>query len=466
VARTLRSTAAESKGATPSKAGAAKHPHLFLVLQSERPLAPCSRHSLGGLEKVSVVRGSDRGVARTGGKGGDLRLEVADSWMSSAHFVLERVLGHWVLEDKGSRNGTIVNGSTVARVVLKDGDLIRAGGTFFLYRQSVASFEGDALDQDSTGLARKAPRRGTLIPALARQFDALTQVAPSTVPVLAQGETGTGKEVVARALHELSGRPGPFVAVNCSALPEGLVESELFGHRKGAFSGAAEDRPGLIRSADRGTLFLDEIGDLPLASQAKLLRALEERQVVPLGSTKPVALDVRFCAATHRDLELLAQNNRFRKDLLGRLCGFLVRLPPLRERREDLGVIIAVLLQRIVPERAERVSFRKSTAQALLSYSWPMNIRELEKCLEMAVILAKGDRVELEHLPDSVRNPRRQIFSKGGNGIEREDLEKLVIEHKGNLAAIARALGKDRVQVRRWLRQHKIDLEKFRAASK
>src|SRR5262249_27344255 len=163
---------------------------------------------------------------------------------------------------------------------------------------------------------------------------------------LIEGETGTGKEVIARAIHGLSGRPGPLVAVNCAALAPSIVQSELFGYRKGAFSGAADDRLGLIRSADRGTLLLHEIGDLAAPAQAAILRALQERRVMPVGSTGEVAVDVRFCAATHRRLQELVRSGDFREDLLARLSGFVIRVPPLRERREDLGLLISTIIGR------------------------------------------------------------------------------------------------------------------------
>src|SRR5215470_10686549 len=233
---------------------------------------------------------------------GRFKLSVPDRWMSSSHAVLRSVSNEWILEDARSKNGTLVNGRRCERTSVADGDLIELGHTFFIFRKaarsphSPASLEAGELRPPAAGLA-------TLVPALAEEFEKLAAIAPSTVSVVIHGESGTGKELAAQAIHKVSGRQGAFVAVNCAALPSTLVESELFGYRKGAFSGAIEDRVGLIRSADRGTLFLDEIGDLHLASQAKFLRVLQERQVVPVGATRPVNVDIRVCAATHRALD-------------------------------------------------------------------------------------------------------------------------------------------------------------------
>jgi DNA-binding NtrC family response regulator len=187
--------------------------------------------------------------------------------------------------------------------------------------------------------------------------------------------------------------------VNCGALPATLVESELFGVKKGAFTGASEDRPGLVRSADGGTLFLDEIADLPPPSQAAFLRVLQEREVVPVGGTRAVPVDLRVVAATHRDLDALVAAGQFRQDLRARLDGFRLELPPLRERREDLGLLLAALLRRAAP-RAGEVQLRPTTARALLAHTWPENTREVERRLATAIALAEGAPIGVEHLGD------------------------------------------------------------------
>src|SRR5262249_15561207 len=211
-------------------------------------------------------------------------------WTSQVHARLSRAGDAWTIEDAGSKNGTLVNGRAVDRAVLSDGDVIECGGTFFVLRCAA----GPIADLDGPRGTMEALR--TPSPALEREMGVLRKIARARVPVLVRGASGTGKEVVATAIHALSGRTGPLVAVNCGAMPANLVESELFGSRRGAFSGA-EERPGLVRNADRGTLFLDEVAELPTASQAALLRVLQEGEVLPLGAGVAVTVDVRVVAA-------------------------------------------------------------------------------------------------------------------------------------------------------------------------
>jgi two-component system response regulator AtoC len=234
------------------------------------------------------------------------------------------------------------------------------------------------------------------------------KVAPQKSTVLLQGESGTGKELVARALHDQSPRAAfPFVAVNCGAIPAELLESELFGHVKGAFTDASRTRKGLAEEADGGTLFLDEIGELPLRLQPKLLRFLEDEEVRPLGDVRSRKVDVRVVAATGRDLRRAVAAGEFREDLLYRLDVVAVRLPPLRERREDVEALAAHFLARHSRLRPDIGAMRLSdeAREALLAYRWPGNVRELEHALERAVVLADGAVIREEDLPDSVRAP-------------------------------------------------------------
>ena len=239
---------------------------------------------------------------------------------------------------------------------------------------------------------------------LKRVIDMAQRAAPTDLTVLIHGESGTGKELMARAIHRLSSRKdGPFIPVNCAAIPEGLLESELFGHERGAFTGAIRARPGRFELAREGTLFLDEIGDMPLAMQAKILRVLQERQFERVGGTRSIGADVRVIAATHQDLEAMAAEGRFRSDLFYRLQGVRLVMPPLRERIDDLPLLVTHLLERAA-QRLWRQPATVSTEglRCLWTYPWPGNIRELQHVLEGAMVLSDGV-VLPEHLPPAVQ---------------------------------------------------------------
>jgi len=443
----------------------AGRPHLFLVLRCDKLLEPGARFCLDALDVVTIGR-SDSFSLDLDEVGGArlLRIGIPDSRMSSSHAQLQKVLGAWIVRDAGSKNGTWVDGERVTSMPLDDGALVELGHTFLLYRGMLPVSGCEILD--ARELRPAAYGLATLSPAFRSQLDRVELVARSRIPVLLLGETGTGKELIARAIHELSGRTGPFLAVNCGALPENLVESELFGYRKGAFSGASDDRPGLIRSSDKGTLLFDEIGSLPLPAQAALLRVLQEAEVVPVGATRPLAVDLRVVAATHDDLGVLASGEAFRADLFARLSGFTVVLPPLRERREDLGLLLAALLRKLAGDAAQDVTFTSAAARVLLLHLWPLNVRELEKCLSTALVFARNGRVDVEHLPADVRTPRNErpdapdLLDEPRHG--HDELVALLREHGGNVTAVARALGKRRTQVQRWLRRLRIDALSFR----
>jgi DNA-binding NtrC family response regulator len=400
--------------------------------------------------------------------------------MSTTHALLGKAEEGWVLEDAGSKNGTLVNGTARKRAVLKDGDIFELGHTLFLFRSAPIDLGEDPDIVDAAADDGHLPGLKTLLPSLARELLRLERLASSDISILVLGETGTGKEMIARAVHTLSQRKGAFMGINCAALPANLVESELFGSKKGAFSGSTEDRVGLVRAADKGTLFLDEVGDLPPPAQAALLRTLQEKEVLAVGATKPVTVDVRVVAATHHDLEGLAERKRFRSDLLARLNGFTLRLPPLRERKEDLGLLVAALLARLPSAEQSTATLAPAAARALLRHDWPLNVRELEKALASAFVLSRGERIELEHLPETVREETRSgasapppsLSRPGGSGsyrppqratdAVREELVAKLAEHRGNISAVARAMGKARMQIHRWIRQFDLDLEQFR----
>jgi two-component system response regulator HydG len=235
-------------------------------------------------------------------------------------------------------------------------------------------------------------------------------VAPTDSTVLIQGESGTGKEVVARYIHDLSNRSdGPFLSINCGALPESLLESELFGHVKGSFTGAVRDKQGLFAAARGGTFFLDEVGEMPPSLQVKLLRVLQEREVIPVGATESIPVDVRIIAATNRDLEEEIRRGNFRSDLFYRLNVIALMLPPLRERRDDLLLLLENFLQRLGDEsRTEPKALSQEALDAVMVYEWPGNVRELENALEHACVLSRIPLIEPSHLPERITKRRKE----------------------------------------------------------
>jgi len=300
------------------------------------------------------------------------------------------------------------------------GEAIRAGAYDFIskpydlaaLRAAIAqALERRRLSPPAAGLPGDGfplPWKPVLVghsPAIIEVMKTVARVAPSQATVLITGETGTGKELIARAIHNYSDRAAQrFVAVNCSALAEGVLESELFGHVKGAFTGAGATRPGLFREADHGTIFLDEIGDVSPGLQSRLLRVLQEREITPVGADAPVSVDVRVLAATHQDLEALVKAGRFRGDLFYRLNVVRVELPPLRDRLQDLPLLVHHFLRDFAAQHGRHpVALDPEAESLLLGYAWPGNVRELQNVLERALVLAAQDVIGPEHLPADVR---------------------------------------------------------------
>lgn len=284
-----------------------------------------------------------------------------------------------------------------------------------------------------------------------RVVELIEQVGPSEANVLILGESGTGKELVAQQLHEKSARSGgPLVKVNCAALPENLLESELFGYVRGAFTGAAQDKPGRFQLAGGGTLFLDEIGELPLTLQAKILRALQERIVEPLGGVTPVSIDVRFIAATNRDLPTMIAEGKFREDLYYRLNVLEIRIPPLRERIEDIPLLVDYLLDKLGRKNSRPVrTVTREFLDALTRHEWRGNVRELENVLERALILCRADTLDLRDLPEHLATQGkallpRHIAQPGESPLEtaeRQALEETLRKYAGHRERTAQALG-------------------------
>jgi DNA-binding NtrC family response regulator len=331
----------------------------------------------------------------------------------------------------------------------------RALGRRRLARQPVGSAASDV--GDSLALVGHSP-------AIIDVMKTMARVAASQATVLVLGETGTGKELVARTVHHYSDRASRrFVTVNCSALAEGLLESELFGHVKGAFTGAATSRPGLFREADKGTLFLDEIGDISPGLQARLLRVLQEQEIVPVGSETPIKVDVRVIAATHRDLPEAVRAGRFREDLYYRLDVVTLRLPPLRERRQDIPLLVDHFLRTLSARHGRGPVAMDSEAQRrLLAYDWPGNIRELQNVLERAVLLAEQGVIGPEHLATNVR-PAAAALAEASSpasaalrpleDVERDHVIRVLAATGGNREESSRILGISRRTLTRMIQR-------------
>lgn len=332
----------------------------------------------------------------------------------------------------------------------------------------------DLLERRPSLRESDAPQPGTMIgrsPAMQDVMRAMEKVAPSSATVLIQGETGTGKELVARGIHRASDRAGaPFVAVNCSSLAEGLLESEIFGHVRGAFTGAVKDKPGLFKAADGGTLFLDEIGDISPGLQHRLLRVLQEKEFMPVGDVTPQKVDVRVLAATHQDLKAAIAAGRFREDLYYRLNVFRIEVPPLRARTSDIPLLTEYFLKSLndpVPGR----SISPLAMRLIQAHAWPGNVRELFSVLESALIRAEGGvRIEAQHLPREVRDneavagpsdPRAEgrYATSSSPEAERDAIIRALTEAGGIRTEAARLLGMGRTTLWRKLKEYGIQIE-------
>ena len=302
--------------------------------------------------------------------------------------------------------------------------------------------------------------------ALALVLREVEKVGPSETTVLITGETGTGKELIARAVHQASRRrDGPFVPVNCAAFADGLLESELFGHTRGAFTGAVQDKVGLFQAADGGTLFLDEVGDLAEGAQKRLLRALQEREITPVGSVRPVSVDVRLVAATNQDLEAAVEDGRFRADLYYRLNVFRIRVPPLRERPGD----VPLLVEHFFRQRGSSAAAVSPLALRLLTrFGWPGNVRQLFATLEGAWVRADGEVIQANHLPAEIRDPSaadsaalrngpERYRAQGAEGDERRAILRALEQAGGVRAHAAHLLGMGRTTLWRKMREYGID---------
>lgn len=397
-------------------------------------------------------------------------LLLEDEEVSRKHATLARLDdGRFAIEDHASRNGTFVNGRAIREAVLGDQDVVRVGGHVLLFQ---------ALGNDACRLLLDPPPAcAGLVGESHRMLavrEAIRRAAPGRAPVLVLGETGTGKERVAELIHRESRRTGPYLTLNCGALPHALIESELFGHVTGAFTGATQ-RKGLFAAANGGTLLLDEIGDMDLELQKALLRVLGTGEVRPVGSDGPQKVNTRVVAATNVDLDRAVADGRFRRDLHARLVADRIALPPLRERRDD----VLPLLRHYLGAGHAAVELSTDAAEALLAYDWPYNVREVEQlAASLASKLESRRRLDLSDLPEPVREPLASRAESIRNspasvppsllGISRdappsrEQLVQLLELYKGNMSQVAAFLRKGRRQVYRWAEQYGVDPAQFR----
>ncbi|MEW6269452.1 MAG: sigma 54-interacting transcriptional regulator [Thermodesulfobacteriota bacterium] len=466
-----------------------KPPRLVLEAEDSPTELP-----LEGLE-LSLGRESTNGI-------------VLDDPRVSRRHALIRALpeGDYLLVDLGSSNGTYLNDKKLALPsVLRCGDRIRVGSTTLRFLAESSEAPDEAREDDegpSTTFVEDAAPGLDLVGSAAAMdevFKLAERAGSSPIPVLITGETGTGKELLARGIHASSKRAaGPFVAINCAAMPEALLESELFGHRRGAFTGAINDHRGLFEAASGGTLFLDEVGEMPVAMQAKLLRALQEGAVTPLGDTRPRKTDARILSATNRDLEAEVEKGAFRADLYYRLAALTIRMPALRERREDIPLIARRLVRVSASRQAKSINGIAPDAMAVLqAYDWPGNVRELQNVIDRAIALARdGATIDARHLPPLARaasttaaagrdvhggtepgrpdpgsdvtqlavatgtRPASEDLRDARAAFEAEHIARVLEQHRGNVARAARALGLSRTSLHKKIREYGIREER------
>ena len=385
-------------------------------------------------------------VCESMGRSDSCSVRLTDSQVSFRHAEITQQRGSLIIRDLGSTNGTFVDGHRVENAKLVPGSIVRIGRTVGVLARSTRVAPVERFSPLAPGLLGGGRLEQAVAPA--------RQMARGELPILLEGESGTGKERVARAIHLWSQRPGDFVAVNCAAIPESLADGELFGYRRGAFTGAVSGNLGHVRAAHQGTLLLDEVVELPTTLQAKLLRVIEEREVPTLGQPKPVAVDLRVIAAAQRPLSESVLEGKFRADLYARLNGLTVRVPPLRERPEDIVPLFVHFYQRassgVMPDLDARV------VEALCLHGFPMNVRELRMLAER---LAGGSRhpavLKLSHF-------RGQLCTDGGpltrshraRARKHHDLARLgdaLAKHDGNVSRAARAAGISRQRAYRLL---------------
>ncbi len=427
------------------------------------PDAPLVRQS--GRGRFLIVRGPEKGETLVlgpdpmtvgSGPGADVRL--ADATISRRHLLIVPGEAGVTVRDLGSTNGSFIRGARFQELLLSFGSEIQIGQTHLKYVPEEEAIDVEPAEGDRFGavLGRE--------PKMRQLFRLLDEVAATDATVLIEGETGTGKELLAEEIHRHSPRRDrPFVVFDCGAVPRDLIESALFGHVRGAFTGAIADREGAFAEADGGTLFLDEIGELDIDMQPTLLRVLDKRAVRPVGGARTQSLSVRIVAATNRDLREEVGARRFREDLYYRLAVFRIQVPPLRDRPDDLPPLVTNFVREFGRHRPLQVE--AADLERLQRHPWPGNVRELRNVIERACTLSHGDTLELEDFAAvggtpgpaariAVDLPFKEAKARVVDDFERVYLEALLTQHKGNLSAASRSAEVDRKHLRELLRKH------------
>jgi DNA-binding NtrC family response regulator len=428
------------------------------IIRHEAPLVRQSGHG-----RFQIVRGPDKGESISIGEkplifgsGAGVDVRLADPTVSRRHLQVTPGDAGVLVRDLGSTNGSFIRGARFQELLLGFGNEIQIGQTYLKYVPEEQPIDVEPAESDQFGaLVGRDPKMRQL-------FRLLGEVAATDATVLLEGETGTGKELLAEEIHRHSPRRDrPFVVFDCGAVPKELIESALFGHVRGAFTGAIADRRGALPEADGGTLFLDEIGELDLDMQPVLLRALDKRSFRPVGGAGYQSVSVRVVAATNRDLREEVTARRFREDLYYRLAVFRIQVPSLRERPEDVSALVHHFLRDLARHRALRVDPRD--LERLQRHAWPGNVRELRNVIERACAVTRSDTLEFEDFWSGRGTPSPKIpfdlpfkEAKGQvvDDFERAYLEHLLTRHAGNLSAASRAADVDRKHLRELLRKH------------
>jgi DNA-binding NtrC family response regulator len=452
-------------------------PQRTVIGQSRRPLDTLAQLRC----RIIVIKGPKPGTAydlkagetRVGKDPSENDVVIDDPTVSRTHFTIVKDGERYVVKDLGSTNGTFVDGAQVKEAYLRPGAALEAGDVVMRFQPEQAPMQLAPSQNERFGeLVGKSL-------AMREIFALLERIAPTDATVLLIGETGTGKGEAAKAIHAVSPRAkGPFVVVDCGAISQTLIESELFGHEKGAFTGAHMSRPGAFERANAGTIFLDELGELRLDLQPKLLRVLENREVRRVGSNKVIEVDVRVIAATNRDLAKEVAAGNFREDLYFRLSVINIHLPPLRQRRDDIPHIIrAKLADPEIVSKQGRKRFSAEAMSVLMAYSWPGNVRELMNVLSHVLTFADGDEIDVAHLPPRVQGDEKEAPLPFNEHLSFKDAKEQILETferkyiasvlkrcGGNISRAARESGLHRKSIERLVKKYNLDARAMKAA--